>query len=87
MTLDDRIQAMKEFAERQDLGFSTWTGTQRDPGDGVCITFSPGVSVSVTSHDGLHVAVARMEAVLLRFKRAAPDAYLHSPHSQMGAVA
>lgn len=86
---EPRLRAMKEFAERQGWVFRSWTGTQREPGDGVSIRLGEGRGAIVLrseSHDGQDVAVARMEQALAALGRANSDAYLHDKHSGWGQV-
>lgn len=84
-----RIAAMREFAERQGFVLSTWTGNQREPGDGVAIRLGDNpraMSLRVESQDGLDVAVARMEQALLKLANTSRDVYLVERPADWGQV-
>lgn len=87
MTLDERIAALDEFAKRHGWEAKSWTGTQREPGDGIALVGpTHGSVLRFESRDGLNVAVARMEQRLAEFAACGNDAYLIEKHSRWGMV-
>lgn len=80
-----RIAALREFCKRQGWECNVWTGTQREPDNGIAISVR-GAVLRCTSIDSLTVCVARVEQALAQLGRANSDVYLHDKHAGWGQL-
>lgn len=88
MTVEERTEELRAFCDRQGWEMKTWTGTQREPGEGISISSRGSLRPILRSEsdDGMMVALARIEAWLQYFATAANDVYLVDPHRWMGRL-
>lgn len=85
VSVEQRIEALKEFCARRDWPLSIVNATQREPISVVAISVG-AVGLRAQSADSIDVALARIERALQELSAAHPDAYFHEPHREMGRV-
>lgn len=84
----ERVEALREFCDRQGWQFATSVATATEPANvvGILLHGTHGTHLRVTSTDSLIVAVARMELALSEVADASADTYLYRRHEDWGKL-